>query len=127
MEKQVGEYIEKQEPPQKEILQKEREIFKKNLPNCEEKKHMISQTGARGLDTRFVDLDKIQVYFKIDFIDRKFGTGTVYALTSGFGTSINFPPTPYGGAFSALKDSYELQRILQEAVMKARLLDTPKL
>ena len=38
MDKQVEEYIEKQESPQKEILLKVREIFLKTLPNCEEKK-----------------------------------------------------------------------------------------
>ncbi len=37
MEGQVDEYIEKQKSPQKEILQKVREIFQKTLPNCEEK------------------------------------------------------------------------------------------
>jgi hypothetical protein len=38
MDKQVAEYIEKQKSPQKEILQKVREIFQKALPGCEEKK-----------------------------------------------------------------------------------------
>ena len=38
MEKQVKEYIEKQESPQKDILLKVREIFLKTLPNCKEKK-----------------------------------------------------------------------------------------
>jgi hypothetical protein len=37
MEKQVNAYIEKQKSPQKEILQKVREIFHETLPNCEEK------------------------------------------------------------------------------------------
>ena len=38
MDKQVNEYIEKQSSPQKEILQKVRDIFLKTLPGCEEKK-----------------------------------------------------------------------------------------
>ena len=37
MDKQVEEYIEKQKSPQKEIIQKVRNIFLKTLPNCEEK------------------------------------------------------------------------------------------
>jgi uncharacterized protein YdhG (YjbR/CyaY superfamily) len=37
MDKQVDEYIEKQNSPQKEILQKVREIFLRTLPNCNEK------------------------------------------------------------------------------------------
>jgi uncharacterized protein YdhG (YjbR/CyaY superfamily) len=36
MGNRVEEYIEKQKSPQKEILQKVREIFYKTLPNCEE-------------------------------------------------------------------------------------------
>ena len=37
MDKQVDEYIEKQKSPQKEIIQKVRNIFLKTLPSCEEK------------------------------------------------------------------------------------------
>jgi hypothetical protein len=37
MDKKVGEYIEKQKSPQKEILQKVKKIFLKTLPNCKEK------------------------------------------------------------------------------------------
>ena len=37
MDKRISEYIEKQNSPQKEILQKIRKIFHKTLPNCEEK------------------------------------------------------------------------------------------
>ncbi|KYK21984.1 hypothetical protein AYK24_02985 [Thermoplasmatales archaeon SG8-52-4] len=38
MNKQVEEYIKKQKSPQKEIIQKVRNIFIKSLPNCEEEK-----------------------------------------------------------------------------------------
>ncbi len=38
MKNEVDEYIEKQKSPQKEILHKLRKIFKKTLPNPEEKK-----------------------------------------------------------------------------------------
>ena len=38
MDKQVNDYIEKQKSPQKEIIQKVRNIFLKTLPSCEEKK-----------------------------------------------------------------------------------------
>jgi hypothetical protein len=37
MKKEVNDYIEKQESPQKEIIKKVRKIFLKTLPNCEEK------------------------------------------------------------------------------------------
>lgn len=38
MDQQVDEYIEKQQSPQKEILQSVRAIFLKTLPQCEERK-----------------------------------------------------------------------------------------
>ena len=48
MNKQANEYIEKQKSPQKEILQKVREIFQKTLPNCEEKMAWGVVTFAAG-------------------------------------------------------------------------------
>ena len=48
MEKQVNAYIEKQKSPQKEILQKVREIFHETLPNCEEKTGWGVVTFASG-------------------------------------------------------------------------------
>jgi len=37
MDRKVGEYIEKQKSPQKEILKRVREIFLKTISNCREK------------------------------------------------------------------------------------------
>jgi hypothetical protein len=48
MDEQVNEYIEKQRSPQKEILQKVREIFQKTLPSCEEKMAWGVVTFAGG-------------------------------------------------------------------------------
>ena len=48
MDKQADAYIEKQKPPQKEILQKVRRIFKETLPNCEEKMTWGVITFASG-------------------------------------------------------------------------------
>ena len=48
MDQQVKGYIEKQKSPQKEILQKVREIFQKTLPSCEEKMGWGAITFARG-------------------------------------------------------------------------------
>lgn len=88
---------------------------------------VITQTGAIGLDTRFVDFDKIQeVYVQVGLMDKLFGTGTVYALTAGF---TGFVPTGrygYGGMqglrpnLSALKEPYEVQKLLQEAIANAK-------
>ncbi len=93
-------------------------------------KRIITQTGAIGLDTRFVDFDKIQeVYVKIGVIDRLFGTGSLYAMTAG---ASNFSPQtgPYGYGFggmygfrpslAALKEPYQVQKLLQEAVENSK-------
>lgn len=86
---------------------------------------VITQTGAIGLDTRFVDFDKIQeVYVKIGIIDKLFGTGSVYVMTAGstvFGSSMR-SGYGYGGSGSmrpslgALREPYKVQKILQEAI-----------
>jgi uncharacterized membrane protein YdbT with pleckstrin-like domain len=88
---------------------------------------VITQTGAIGLDTRYLDLDKIQeVYVQVGFIDRMFGTGTIFAVTAGqvyvgrggpFDRSIDRFMRP---SLAALKEPYEVQNILQEAIAKAR-------
>jgi uncharacterized protein YdhG (YjbR/CyaY superfamily) len=48
MEKRVDEYIYRQNPPLKEILQKVREIFHATLSNCEEKMSWGVPTFASG-------------------------------------------------------------------------------
>ena len=48
MDKQVSEYIDRQKSPQKEIIQKVREIFQKTLPSCEEKMAWGVITFAAG-------------------------------------------------------------------------------
>jgi uncharacterized membrane protein YdbT with pleckstrin-like domain len=92
-------------------------------------KRIISQTGAIGLDTRFVDFEKVQeVYVQVGVLDRLFGTGSVYAMTAGFS---GFGPRGgfgygYGGfagnrpSLSALKEPYEVQKLLQEAIEKSK-------
>jgi membrane protein YdbS with pleckstrin-like domain len=92
-------------------------------------KRIIVQTGTIGLDTRFVDLEKIQeVYVQVGVIDKLLGTGTVYAMTAGFS---GFVPRGsygygYGGfhvnrpSFAALKEPYEVQKLLQKAIEKSK-------
>jgi len=48
MDNQVDAYIEKQKSPQKEILQKVRQIFKKTLQNCKEEMRWGVVTFAAG-------------------------------------------------------------------------------
>lgn len=83
---------------------------------------LITQTGIIGLDTRFVELDKIQeVYVTVGFLDKIYGTGSIIAVTAGYvpvGTA-----SPYGivmrPAFKAVKNPYEVQKLLQEVVKKS--------
>ena len=92
-------------------------------------KRIITQTGAIGLDTRFVAFDKVQeVFVQIGVLDRLFGTGSVYAMTAGFS---GFSPRGgygygYGGfagnrpSLSALKEPYKVQKLLQEAIEQSK-------
>ena len=89
---------------------------------------VIIQTGAIGLDTRFVDLDKIQeVRVDVGVIDKIFGTGSVRIPTAGYAGYVYAGRRGYGGprdflgnSLAALKKPYEVQNILQEAIVKAR-------
>ena len=92
-------------------------------------KRIITQTGAIGLDTRFVDFEKVQeVYVQIGVMDRLFGTGSVYAMTAGFSGFVPRGGFGYGyGGFAgnrpslaALKEPYEVQKLLQEAIEKSK-------
>ena len=87
---------------------------------------IITQTGAIGLDTRFVDLDKVQeVYVKVGFIDKIFGTGSIIATTAGF-VPVSAPtfgigtPGAMRPSIDAVKEPYEIQRLLQEAIERVR-------
>jgi len=85
---------------------------------------IITQTGVIGLDTRFVNLDRIQeVYIKVGFIDKIFGTGSVIAVTAGFvpvGTMAQGGPLIVRPSLDALREPYEVQRLLQEAIERTR-------
>ena len=72
---------------------------------------LITQTGAIGVDTRFLDLDNIQeVYVNVSFVDKIFGTGTLIVVTAGFPfLKGNYP------AITALEDPYKVQMLLQNA------------
>jgi len=85
---------------------------------------IITQTGAIGLDTRFVDFDKIQeVYVQVGFIDKMFGTGTVYAITAGF-VFVDRGGASMRPSLAAVKEPYEVQKLLQETVEKTRTART---
>ena len=74
---------------------------------------LVTQTGAIGLDTRFIDLDRIQeVHVNVSFIDKIFGTGTLIVVTAGFVfRGLTYP------AITALREPYAVQKLLHEAMI----------
>jgi uncharacterized protein YdhG (YjbR/CyaY superfamily) len=70
MEKQVKDYIEKQKSPQKEIIQKVRKIFKKTLPNCEEKMRWGVITFMMGKFYLAAMKNRVHVGFAITGLDK---------------------------------------------------------
>jgi len=88
---------------------------------------LITQSGAVGLDTRFVDLEKVQeVYVRIDFVDRLFGTGSIFAVTAGQ-VYVGWQQGPgWRGSFIArpslasLKEPYVVLKLLQEAIQEVK-------
>jgi len=81
-------------------------------------KRIIIQSGAIGLDTKFIELDKIQeVYVNIGFIDKIFGTGSLYVVTSGNAFFNSRGRSSYmRPSLAALREPYEVHRVLQEAI-----------
>jgi uncharacterized membrane protein YdbT with pleckstrin-like domain len=77
-------------------------------------RRLITQTGVIGLDTRFVDLDKIQeVHVRVGLGDKVFGTGSLMVVTAGF--MFMGVKHPYC-CFVGLKEPYAVQKLLQEAM-----------
>lgn len=72
---------------------------------------LITQTGAVGVDTRFINLDHIQeVYVNVSFVDKLFGTGSLIVVTAGLPFLGRMYPIMTG-----LKEPYHIQQRLQEA------------
>jgi len=65
MDPQVKAYMEKQKSPQKEILQKVREIFLETLPSCEEKIAWGAITFAAGKFYIAAMKDRVHVGFAV--------------------------------------------------------------
>jgi uncharacterized membrane protein YdbT with pleckstrin-like domain len=81
-------------------------------------RRLITQTGVIGLDTRFVDLDKIQeVHVKVGLGDKIFGTGSLMVVTAGF---VFMGVTRPYCCFVGLKEPYAVQKLLQEAMRAKR-------
>jgi len=102
----------------------------KNTEYAITNQRLITQTGAIGLDTRYVDLEKIQeVNVNIGFIDKLFGTGNIFAPSASQAsigaivTDSRFSYTQiiYRPNLAALKEPYKVQKLLQEAMKEVKL------
>jgi hypothetical protein len=71
MDKKVNEYIDKQNSPQKEILQKIRDIFQKTIPNVEEKMRWGVPTFAGGKFYIAAMKNRVHVGFAITGLDKE--------------------------------------------------------
>ncbi|MFH1012947.1 MAG: DUF5655 domain-containing protein, partial [Thermoplasmatota archaeon] len=71
MDNKMDEYIEKQESPQKEILQKVRIIFNKTLPGCEEKMTWGVVTFAGGKFYIAAMKNRVHVGFAITGLNKE--------------------------------------------------------
>jgi hypothetical protein len=71
MERQIEEYIEKQKSPQKEIIQKVRNIFLKTLPHSQEKKAWGVITFADGKFYIAAIKNRVHVGFAINGLNNE--------------------------------------------------------
>jgi uncharacterized membrane protein YdbT with pleckstrin-like domain len=85
-------------------------------------RRLITQTGVVGLDTRFVDLDRIQeVYVRIGLFDKVLGTGNLYAMTAGYSAYVSSDGAgSFRPSLRALREPYNVQKLLQGAMERAR-------
>lgn len=82
---------------------------------------IITQTGAFGLDTRYIDIEWIrEVYVVVSIIDRMFGTGSVMVSTSsGFiGGAPN--TSSLRPSLASLRDPYTIQKVIRDASRKVK-------
>jgi len=71
MDKRVDEYIKKQKSPQKEIIQKVRNIFLKTLPSCEEKSALGVIVYAGGKFYIGAMKNRVHVGFAINGLNKE--------------------------------------------------------
>jgi len=70
-------------------------------------KRVTTKTGAIGLNTEYLDLDKVQeTSVEVGFFDKVFGTGKVCATSS----------SGYSFVIDCVKEPYDVKEILQAAI-----------
>jgi len=83
---------------------------------------IITQTGAFGLDTRYIDIVWIrEVYVVVSIIDRLFGTGSVMVSTSsGFIGGASPNTNSLRPSLASLPDPYGIQKVIRDASRKVK-------
>ena len=84
---------------------------------------VIIQTGRLKINTRFIDVEKIQeVIINFGLVDKIFGTGSIYYDTASISSVWNQLFGRSSGGYNnmrpnliALKEPYKIQKLLQEA------------
>lgn len=73
---------------------------------------ILIQTGAIGIDTRIIDLDKMQeIYVTVDLVDRIFGTGSIKISKAA-----GWPEHAYMPTLVALRNPYQVHEDPQKAM-----------
>jgi len=83
-------------------------------------RRIVTQTGAIGLDTRYIENEWIrEVYVNVSIMDRLFGTGSVMVSTAS-GMIGGTGPNSMRPAMWCLQDPYGVQKIIWDSMKKAR-------
>ena len=76
---------------------------------------IITQTGTRGIDTRYIEFESIrEIYVTVEGTDRLFGTRSVkLSTTSGV---VNSDPNNLVTTMSSLRNPYEVQQVVHRVL-----------
>jgi membrane protein YdbS with pleckstrin-like domain len=79
---------------------------------------IITQTGAIGLDTRYIENEWIrEVYVNVSLMDRLFGTGSVMVSTAS-GMVGGRGPNAMRPSLASLNDPYAVQKIIWDSIKR---------
>lgn len=81
-------------------------------------RRIITQTGAFGLDTRYIENEWIrEVYVNVSIMDRIFGTGSVMVSTAS-GMIGGTGPNAMRPVLASLADPYAVQKIIWDSMKR---------
>lgn len=84
-------------------------------------RRIITQTGAIGLDTRYIENEWVrEVYVNVSIMDRLFGTGSVMVSTAS-GMIGGTGPNAMRPALASLADPYAVQKIIWDSMKRSKI------